>query len=413
MKMKSLSDEKLSIYLFIIVWTAYAVVFMTKNCYSAAMAAIVSDGILTKTQTGAISAVFYLVYAPMQIVGGFAADRYSTRKLMLIGLIGAGVANLIIYVTQNYAVMMITWACNAMIQFGIWPSVFKIVSTQLAAAHRPKCVFYISAASLFGLILSYICAAFVKQWQYNFLISAVLLFAVAVIWLFTSKFFEKHMVYEEREYKKAEKIKPGQNESMLKTVFKSGLILLAVAAAVRGMLDLGIKALTPVMITESYAAISPSLATGLNTVLIVAGFFGLYIARILFPGRVHDESSSLAILFFITIPALCVIIMVGKISAWAVVIALALIVMLMSGAGQFTNLYIADRFRKSGRCATVSGILNGAASFGVVIANYMFAKLADDFGWRTTVESWIALAVLAMLFSLAAVPLWRKFLKQM
>lgn len=71
---------------FIFLWLMYSIVCMTKNCFGSAMAQIVSEGVLTKTQTGLISGVFYLVYAPLQVVGGILADKYSPEKLIKIGL---------------------------------------------------------------------------------------------------------------------------------------------------------------------------------------------------------------------------------------------------------------------------------------------------------------------------------------
>ena len=72
-----LENKKISRRFFWLLWLLYAVVYMTKSCYSAAMASIVSEGILTKSQTGLINAAFYGVYAPLQIVGGIFADKYN------------------------------------------------------------------------------------------------------------------------------------------------------------------------------------------------------------------------------------------------------------------------------------------------------------------------------------------------
>ena len=132
-----LENKKVSFMYFWIIWLMYALVYMTKNCYSAAMASIVSEGILTKSQTGLITALFYGVYGPLQIVGGIYADKYNPGKLIKIGLIGAGIANAIIFFNQNYYVMLIVWTFNAIVQFALYPAVFKIVSSQLESEYRP------------------------------------------------------------------------------------------------------------------------------------------------------------------------------------------------------------------------------------------------------------------------------------
>ena len=93
---RSLKNERKSICLFLLIFVTYSLIYMTKNCYSAAMASIVSQGIMTKSETGLIAAVFYLIYAPFQIVGGIVADRFSPYLLVLFGTLGAGVCNLLV-----------------------------------------------------------------------------------------------------------------------------------------------------------------------------------------------------------------------------------------------------------------------------------------------------------------------------
>lgn len=112
-----LENRKESRYFFFFLWIMYSVVYMTKNCYNGAMAGIVEAGVLSKSQTGLITSVFYLVYAPMQIVGGRAADKFSPEKLIKIGLLGSALSNLIIFFNQNYYVMLAAWTFNAIIQF--------------------------------------------------------------------------------------------------------------------------------------------------------------------------------------------------------------------------------------------------------------------------------------------------------
>ena len=189
-----LENKKLSKTFFWMLWIMYAVVYMTKSCYSAAMASIVNEGILTKSQTGLINAVFYGVYAPLQIVGGVFADKYNPEKMIKIGLVGAGIANLVIFFNRNYYVMLFTWTFNAMIQFALWPSIFKIISSQLEKEYRVKGVYYINFSSTFGLILAYLVATVVSKWQHNFMISAIALFSFALLFHFASNRVEKQLV---------------------------------------------------------------------------------------------------------------------------------------------------------------------------------------------------------------------------
>ena len=102
MKNVHFENRKISRRFFWFMWFMYSVVYMTKNCFSAAMASIVFEGVMTKSQTGLIVSAFNLVYAPLQIAGGGFADKYDPEKLVKLGLIGGGIANLIIFLNQNY-----------------------------------------------------------------------------------------------------------------------------------------------------------------------------------------------------------------------------------------------------------------------------------------------------------------------
>ena len=136
--------------LFLLCFTVYSLVYMTKNIFSSAMASIVEAGIMTKSQTGAISAAYWLAYAPLQVVGGIAADKYSPAKLICIGVGGSALSSLLIYFNQSYPVMMAVWIFNAIVQFGLWPAVFRIVATEINHNYSDKSIFWILFYTSFG-----------------------------------------------------------------------------------------------------------------------------------------------------------------------------------------------------------------------------------------------------------------------
>ncbi len=406
MKNKVLTNPKKSVCLFLLVFIAYALIYMTKNCYSAAMASIVSEGVMTKSQTGLIAAAFYLVYAPFQIVGGIAADRYSPSKLIVIGTIGAAVSNLLIYFAKSYIGMLVIWSANAIIQFGIWPAIFKIVTTQLLDRHRPHGIFYISMASTVGLVFSYVCAAFIGYWKFNFLFSAIVLFVTGVAFAIIYSRLEKGMVVEEIEESIAVGIEEHKS-GKLALILGAGIPLVMVVNMIHSMLNLGIKALAPTMLMECYSGLSPALANILNIALILAGPIGLLLsATPIF--RKLKPTTSLAIFLVLILPMLLVVMFIGKIPLPATMIALVMI-MIFAGAMSIFFSYISRAFQRFGLVATLSGLFNCMASLGIVLANYVFASLADAYGWEFTTRCWVILTAVALLLALITLPIWKRF----
>lgn len=409
MKRKTLMDFHSSSKLFLLVFVTYAIVYLTKNCFAAAMAAIVNEGIMTKSQTGLISAVFYLVYAPFQVVGGIAADRYSPNKLILIGIAGAAVSNLLIYLLDGYVAMMIIWTFNGIIQFGVWPSVFKIVTTQLAPQTRVKCIMYITFSSSLGLLLSYITAIFTGNWKNNFLLSAVALVVIAIVFYLVYKHLEKDMVEEEPQEKTERNDKKTHDVNVYALMLKAGIPLVLLVAVIYSMFNLGIKTLAPVMLMESYEKVSPAIGNALNIILILTSMAGTILGRNRFFNR-FSTVGSIAFLFGITLVFLATIMFVGKLLILLIVIALALLMLFMAAAALFFS-YVAFAFNKFGYSGTLSGVINCMFSLGIVLANYVFAKMADTSGWGVTTRWWLILGVFAFILALASIPMWKKFIK--
>ncbi len=411
MERKYLINHKKSACLFLLVFVSYALIYMTKNCYSAAMASIVDAGVMTKSQTGLIAAAFYLVYAPFQIVGGIAADKFSPSKLIIIGTLGAGVCNLLVYLVEGYVAMIIIWSLNAVLQFGIWPSIFKIVVSELAPEDRMRGVFLISFSSSFGLLLSYGIAIFISEWKLNFLVSAITLFLLTLVFYAVYKYLSKDMVYdgETQNVKRTTPVSISGKE-LLGLLIKAGIPLMLIVGMAQSMINLGVKALAPTMLMESYEAVSPSLANALNIILVIAGPIGLCVSRLSF-FRKFNEPLVITCFFAVMLIPLFVITFIGKLPIAVIVIALFFLMVVTSGTSIFFS-YIYKKFEKYGSVATLSGLFNCMSSLGIVLANYVFARIADSFGWEITTVCWLVFIGASFALMLISVPIWKRFEKK-
>lgn len=403
-----LESKKTSRLFFIFIWVTYTAVYMTKSCFSAALASIVEEGVLTKSQTGFITSAFFLVYAVLQIPGGICADRFNPAKLIGIGLLGGAIANIIIYFNQNYYVMLLAWVLNGVAQFALWPSVFKIVSSQLYKGDRKTMVFLIALASSAGLLVAYVVAAFVERWQDNFLISAITLFVFAIAIRFSYKAACSRMVPEEKEESK-ETVK--NNISTGKLFLRSGFFALVPAILCVSIVDQGIKTLAPTMLMESYKTISASTGNLLGTFVIAAGIVGMIIANFLYPRYIKKELVGYLGIIIIAIPFSMVLLWLGKISAILVIVVMCVIVGAVAPAHMFSSQFNSG-YSPYGKNGTAAGIANCAMSLAIVIESYGFNLMAENIGWGGVVRTCAILLVIAALLSFAALRQWNKFSKK-
>lgn len=407
---KYLDNKSLSIVLFASVFLLYSIVYMSKNAFSSAMAAIVEEGFMTKSQTGFINAVFWIIYAPFQIVGGIAADKYSPYKLIIIGLVGAMIANIIIFFNQSYPVILAAWSFNAAAQFGLWPGVFKIVSTQTAPDVRKSVVFWMMFSTSVGLGFSMLTASFVKHWQQNFLVSTIILFVTIVSFSVVYSFLERKMVVKESadtEMKK-EKVKKAP---MMPLMLSSGLSVFLLVTLLRVAVDNGIKMMTPVMLMESYSELPAALATRISSILVIFSALGILIAGFLKSRITENESKAQIILYALSLPALLLVCFLGRLHYIWILAALSLSVSMMHGAASFGQAYIAVRFEKHGRIGTVSGLLNATASMGNILASYIFAKMAELMPWGTVATSWLMIVFVCIILCAVVLTRWSKFIE--
>lgn len=411
-KNKYLESKRLSILLFVFIFLLYAVVYMTKNMFSSAMAVIVEDGYMTKSQTGMINAVYWFVYAIFQVIGGFAVDKYSPYKLIMIGLTGAMVSNIIIYFNQSYYVMMAAWTFNAIIQFGVWPGVFKIVSTKLAPSLRGTAVFWLLFSTSVGLGISMLVASFVGHWKQNFLVSVISLLVMIILYSILEHFLEKRMVEEDISSDESGKKANVDKAPMMPLMLSSGLIVFLIVCLLRGAIDNGIKMMTPVMLMESYSELPASLSTRMSTVLIIFSALGIFISGGIKNKITTSEPKAQIILYSISIIPLLVVCFVGNIHYILILFALSLAVMMIHGAASFSQSFVALHFEKHGRIGTVSGILNATASIGNVLASYVFAKMAEIMPWRWVTVGWLMTIIVCGLLCVAVLPRWTRFTKE-
>ena len=416
MKTRTLMRHRLGTLMLLTLLIAYAFICMTRSCFNAAMASIVQLGVFTKTQTGVISAVFYAFYGVLQVLGGIVTDRYHPEHLVTVGFVGASISNFIIFFNQNYVVILCAWAFNAIAQFAVWPAIFKLLSTMLPRDMRSNALFATTFVNPAGVVMSYLVAAIVStHWQMNFLISAIGLAAFAILWEWVIHVIKPHIWETEHApairptAPNAAQNAPQSDTSFFKIILTSGLIFCFLLAFARTSSDTSIRNLTSTMLNESYDSLNPVLSNLLSIIVLASGTMGTMLARLLYPRVIKNEAVALTIFLGLAFPCSCGLLLLGKVHYVWMIAFLAVIALLMGATTIFTMTYIAARFGKWGKGATVAGAMNCTASIGVVVANSVSPMLADAFSWRVVTIFWICLIALTLFLALILVPIWTKF----
>ena len=233
--------------------------------------------------------------------------------------------------------------------FALWPSIFKIISSQLVRSDRKNMIFLISLSTSGGLILAYIVAACIPKeaWRYNFAVSAISLIISAIVLDIFCRGLDP-ILKKDKEVTVSIKSKDTEHSETVSTgrlFLMSGFYAVLVAVLMRFMVESGMKNLCSAMLMQSYENVSPSMGNWLSIFIVVGGLAGILLAKfVLFPRIIKNEITGCLIMTALSLPLTFVLTLIGKASIWSIVLSLTVINLLLSTTHLLIQYYQFDYY---------------------------------------------------------------------
>lgn len=394
--------------LFVACWAAYCASYLGRINYTAALTAIVADGVFSKSHAGFIGTVYFFCYGAGQIFSGILGDRVSPYKMIGAGLAGTVCANIIMPLcSSSYITMSIIWGLNGIVQSMLWTPVLYIIATVLPEEQRSRACLHIASSFPIGSLLSYvISAAAIKfaSWHFAFFIPAGIIACIFVFWCLAAGKTSKILGRREKKTLPVQE-NTGAKVSLGKLFIVSGAAVICVGILVQGMLKDGVTSWVPTLIKEKYN-VSASFSVLLSAVLPIINLSGAWFATKLYEGPLKlNETAAAAFCFALTLIPLTGILFVGHYHIALCVIFFALFTTLITAINHLVITLIPVRFAKYGCASTVGGIFNCCTYIGSAISTYGFGAVSEKFGWTATVIFWIILGAIGV--AVCAVPMRR------
>lgn len=407
-RFRKLESDRLCFFLFLLCWFSYFSSYIGRLNYSSAMTAMIREQVLSSTQAGFISMVYFFAYGGGQMVNGLLGDKFHPGRMIFVGLAAAAAANLVMGFTSSFLFMAIIWGMNGYAQSMIWPPVIRIFSEMLPDRLKLRYCVHIVSSQVGGTFVAYLLAAAVMWlagWKAVFGAASVCLGTMALIWLAGFKRIESCALRQPE----CEKENPAGDVSSRKegnekeggTSFAallvgSGLLTVLIPVLVHGMLKDGVTTWVPTYISRTFQT-PPSLAVLVTTVLPAVNLTGAYAAQFVYR-RAEREAMRAAIPFFLlATAALAAIRLAGNRFLPVTVLLFALITASMMAVNTiFVNL-LPLKYEKLGRVSTVSGFLNSVAYTGTAVSTFTIGVMVDRWGWNATVTGWVAVTAFALM----------------
>ena len=416
--MKKIISGRTTAIFVAVCWMAYSFSYIGRLNFSASMAEMTNSGVLLKSEAGAVTTGFFICYGLGQFLSGWLGDKVPPRYLVFTGLTCSSLINFAISFGPPVAVMTVLWSANGLSQALLWAPICRIVSDRVHTSRRQKACTALATTMAGGTLFAYILSALLisaKGWSASFICGSVCTLAAAVVWIIVTtkieKDTEKNGEIEEMPVRiddSGEAVPHDEIPSnFIKLLLVSGLMTLAVASGVQGILKDCMSTWVPTFISDMFE-MSPVVSILTGTLLPVFGLFGPYLANYIM-ARTRDELSSLFILFIISSVALSLLALFGRFSIVVSIVALAVTYACSLGQNMFIVGTIPMYFHNVGKVSIITGTLNAVSYLSTAVLSWITGALVDTAGWGIVMTLWLVLSCVAAVSVIFAKRRWNKF----
>ena len=416
--MKKIISGRTTAIFVAVCWIAYSFSYIGRLNFSASMAEMTNSGVLLKSEAGAVTTGFFICYGLGQFLSGWLGDKVPPRYLVFTGLTCSSLINFAISFGPPVALMTVLWSANGLSQALLWAPICRIVSDRVHTSRRQKACTALATTMAGGTLFAYVLSALLisaKGWSASFVCGSVCTFAAALVWIFVTtkieKDTEKNGEIEEMPVRiddSGEAVPHDEIPSnFIKLLLVSGLMTLAVASGVQGILKDCMSTWVPTFISDMFE-MSPVISILTGSLLPVFGLFGPYLANYIM-ARTRDELSSLFILFVISSVALALLALFGRFSIVVSIVALAATYACSLGQNMFIVGTIPMYFHNVGKVSMITGTLNAVSYLSTAVLSWITGALVDGAGWGIVMTLWLILSCVAAVSVIFAKRRWNKF----
>ena len=400
----------------LLVWMctlSYAITYIGRLNYSAALPVMIEQGILEKTWGGMIATAYFGAYGVGQLINGCLADHFNPRTQVLVGVSGSAVLNLVMGTVAQPQSMLLVWGLNGYAQSLIWAPMFLIVSQSIPEIFRMRALLLLNSAPSIGTVLAYLVSSVVLKiasWQWLFIGAALLLLVCTGCWLLGWRVLQCHGAPQEAQMQTTQKNRYAQTRKPLpKAAWKGigvGMVLLVLPAMIHGMLKDGVTSWLPTYMTEEFS-MAAETAVAFSVLLPLINIFGAAIGYWMI-ARLRNEAACVCILFAGSGFCMLLLTAAGNWKPILAVVLFALVTAAMMAVNVLLCSEVPARFAASGLAGTVSGFFNACGYIGTSVSMYGIAWIAESCGWGAMRTVWLVSCLIAAALCGVSAPLWRR-----
>jgi sugar phosphate permease len=377
--------------IFAVTWLAYAGFYLCRKNFSVLMPFLQDQAGIPKMRLADILFAYSLCYSGGQFLMGSLADRFSPRLVVGAGMIVASAANIAMFGSPTYAILLALGMVNGLAQSTGWPGLLKTMAMWFHPEERGVVMGWWTTSYVFGGFLATVFAAWCVSgghWKNGFVLPALLLLVVATIFL---TLVRDRPATTAADAASAARPHPlaGYRIVMARPVAWATAVVAFLVKITRYSFLFWL----PLYMTE-HLKYRPEQAGYLSSVFELAGIGGALMAGYASDKLAGARRFPVVCLMLCGLAVACLVQPGLARFGWAgSLVGIALIGVMTFGPDTMLQGAASQDAGGKGGAATAAGLVNGVSSLGQLISPYLVAQVATRWGWDTLFGLFVALAL--------------------
>ena len=363
----------------------YTAAYISRCNLAPSLAAIADSFGANAARAGLLPTCFAVSYGTGQIFSGLLADRLPAPRLMLMGLMGSALINVLFSFCPWFLALVLLWLVNGIFQSLIWTPIVRMLAVHFRDSVRDHAAFFMSLAVIFGYLAAWSLAGLLTSlfsWRTAFLTSGLVTIIVTVPSMVCMK--RLPLDYTARPAKQESSARAPVSRLLLHT----NLPLLLVACFANGYVRDSVTNWAAKLLMDTYG-IDLSSAVGILLIIPAVSFLGIRLGQAAYRRNGGDPYFSTGLMYLVC-AVLCVLLPFSMKHLVLCVVLLVAASAMAYGLNPLLTTIMPLQFSKLNRVALAAGLMDAMIYLGSSFSGSFAGFLSDQHGWSAVFVSWAA-----------------------
>jgi MFS family permease len=329
---------------------------------------------LDYTRAGFIISAFGVVYGVCQLPAGWLADRFGSRILLTIGVVGVGATGLLVGMSPNYIVLLAGLVLMGILGGGYHPASTTMISTVIEPRTRGRALGLHLVGGSFSYFLAPLIAAGIAVawgWRGPFIVMAIPSIGIGIILhiVLGKRMTNQKTVARDASVSTEAPPAPGYMRRLITVIVLSSLTMAVV---------MSIVSFLPLFLVDTFGTSKETAAASMSLMFAMAFWAGPL------AGYLSDRLGHLAMIISTCVVAGIVVYLLNVVSyGFGTVAVLVLIGTVTAFSTIVAQAYIVDQTPAKKR-STVLGFYFFGSMEGTGVLTPLLGYSIDHFGFQTS-----------------------------